>query len=181
MRWPTIPSAWVWLRVSPQPDGNVTGLSLQAPDLHSKRIEIIREVVPALRRLAILGNAGYPASVLEMDEVQRTASKLGVGSVRLEVRRVEDIVPAFNGLKNRADAIYVVTDFLVSTHRVRINTLALGEQLATMHSVREYIDGGGLMSYGPNYQDLFRRAGDLVDKIFRGTDRRDPDRAADQI
>ena len=151
-----------------RPGGNVTGLSLQAPDLSGKRIEIIREVVPDLRRLAILGNAGYPASVLEMDEVQGTAKTLGVEGVRLEIRRVEDIVPVFNGLRNRADAVYVVTDSLVSTHRVRINTLALGERLPTMHSVREYIDGGGLMSYGPNYQDLFRRAGDMVDKIFRG-------------
>lgn len=152
-----------------RPGGNVTGLSLQAPDLSGKRIELLREVNPGLRRLAILANAGYPASVLEMNEVQETAAKLGVDAVRLEIRRTEDIGLVFDGLKSRADALYVVTDSLVSTNRIRINTLALGERLPTMHSVKEYIEGGGLMSYGPNYQDLFRRAGDLVDKILRGS------------
>jgi putative ABC transport system substrate-binding protein len=151
-----------------RPGGNVTGLSLQAPDLSGKRIEILREVVPGLARLGVLGNAAYAASVLEMNEVQDAARGLGLQSVRLEVKGLEDIATAFNGLKSRIDAIYVVTDSLVSTHHTRINSLAVNERLPTMHSVREYVDGGGLLSYGANYQELFRRAADLVDKIFRG-------------
>src|SRR4051812_46320180 len=151
-----------------RPGGNVTGLSLQAPDLSGKRIEILREVVPGLARLGVLGNAAYAASVLEMNEVQDAARGLGLQSVRLEVKGLEDIARVFDGLKSRIDAIYVVTDSLVSTHHTRINSLALSEQLPTMHSVREYVDGGGLLSYGANYQELFRRAADLVDKIFRG-------------
>jgi putative tryptophan/tyrosine transport system substrate-binding protein len=151
-----------------RPGGNATGLSLQAPDLSSKRLELLREVLPGFRRLAILANVGYPASVLEMGEVQATARKLGLDVVTLEIRRVDDIAPAFEGLSARVDALYVVTDSLVSTNRIRINTLAMGARLPTMHSVKEYIEGGGLMSYGPSYQDLFRRGADYVDKILRG-------------
>ena len=151
-----------------RPEGNATGLSLQAPDLSGKRLELLREVVPGMRRLAILGNVDYAASVVEMNEVRSVAATLGLDTIRLDIRRTGDIVPVFDDLKARADAVYVVTDSLVSTNRIRINTLAVGERLATMHSVREYIEGGGLMSYGPNYQDLFRRAADYVDKILRG-------------
>jgi putative tryptophan/tyrosine transport system substrate-binding protein len=151
-----------------RPAGNVTGLSLQAPDLAGKRLGLLREALPGLRRLAIFANVSYPASVLEMNEVEATARKLGLEVSKLEVRRVEDITPAFDGLRARVDALYVVTDSLVSTNRIRINTLALSERLPTMHSVREYIEGGGLMSYGPDYQDLFRRAAEFVDKILRG-------------
>jgi putative ABC transport system substrate-binding protein len=152
-----------------RPGGNVTGLSLQAPDLSGKRLELLREVLPGIRSLAILANVGYAASVLEMDEVQAVAVKLGLDVVRLEIRHARDIAPAFQGRRARADALYVVTDSLVSTNRIRINTLAGGERLLTMHSVREYIEGGGLMSYGPSYQELFRRAADFVDRILRGT------------
>ena len=142
---------------------------MQAPDLAGKRLGLLREVLPGLRRLAILANVSYRASVLEMNEVEATARKLGLEVAKLEVRRVEDISPALEGLRVRADALYVVTNSLVSTNRIGINTLALSERLLTMHSVREYIEGGGLMSYGPDYQDLFRRAAEFVDKILRGT------------
>jgi len=151
-----------------RPGGNVTGLSLQTPDLAGKRLELLREVVPGLSRLAILANVGYPASVLEMGEVQATARKLRLDVATVEIRRAEDIAPAFEALKSRAEALYVVTDALVSTNRVRINSLALAARLPTMHSVREYVAAGGLMSYGANYPDLFRRAADFVDKILRG-------------
>jgi ABC-type uncharacterized transport system substrate-binding protein len=151
-----------------RPEGNATGLSLQAPDLSGKGLELLREVVPNMRRLGILGNIDYAASVLEMKEVQDVDARLGLDVVRLEIRKAADITPVFNNLEARADAIYVVTDSLISTHRIRINVLAVGERLPTMHSVREYIEGGGLMSYGPSYHDLFRRAADYVDKILRG-------------
>jgi len=151
-----------------RPGGNVTGLSSQTTDLAGKRVELLREVVPGLRGLAIMANVGYPAAVLEMGEVQATARTLGLEVTTLEIRRAEDIAPAFDALKGRADALYVVTDPLVGNNRTRINTLALGARLPTMHGVREYVEAGGLISYGANYPDLFRRAADFVDKILRG-------------
>jgi len=151
-----------------RPGGNVTGLSSQFTDLAGKRLELLREMVPSLRRLAIMANAGYPAAVLEMAEVQATTRTLGLDVVTLELRRAEDIAPAFEALKGRAEALYVCAESLVTTNSVLINTLALAARLPTMHSIREYVEAGGLMSYGPNFPDLWRRAGDLVDKILRG-------------
>jgi putative ABC transport system substrate-binding protein len=151
-----------------RPGGNVTGLSNQAPDLAGKRLELLREVLPSLRQLAIMANVGYPAAVLEMREVEATARTLGLVVDTLEIRHPEDIAPAFKALKSGAQALYVCTDSLVSANHARINTLALGAGLPTIHAARESLEGGGLLSYGPNYPALFRRAGDFVDKILRG-------------
>jgi putative ABC transport system substrate-binding protein len=151
-----------------RPGGNVTGLSLQQTDAGGKRLELLREVVPGLRRLAIMGNVGYRGSVLEMSEVQETAHTLGLEVIRSEIRRAEDIAAAVEALKGLADALYVVGDSLVDANRIRINTLALSARLPTMHIAKEFVEAGGLMSYGPNVADLFRRAGDYVDKILRG-------------
>jgi len=118
--------------------------------------------------LAILGNVGGPAVVLDMREVQTTARTLGLEVITLEIRRGEDIVPAFEALNGRAEALYVVFDPLVNTHRIRINTLAMAARLPTMHGSREWVEAGALMSYGANNPDLFRRAADFVDKILRG-------------
>ncbi len=152
-----------------RPGGNVTGLSLQSTDLSGKRLELLREVVPSLRRLAIMANASYPAAVLEVGEVQAAARSLGLEVAIPEIRRAEDIGPAFEALRGRAEALYVVPDPLALTNRIRINTLAVGARLAAISFVREYVEAGGLMSYGPNYSDLFRSAADYVDKILRGT------------
>jgi putative ABC transport system substrate-binding protein len=149
----------------PRPGGNVTGLSNQSADLAGKRVEHLREVVPGLRRLAVLANVSNPVSGVEMGQVQA----LGLDVVTLEIRRGEDIAPAFETLKGRAQALYVAGDPLMITNRVRINTLALGARLPTTYNQREFVEAGGLMSYGPNFPDLFRRAGDYVDKILRGT------------
>ena len=151
-----------------RPGGNVTGLSLQFTDLVGKRIELLREVVPGLRRLAIMANIGYPASVLEMGEVQTIAKTLGLEVATSEIRRSEDIVPSFEAVKGRAEALYVCGDALVTTNRIRINILAMSARLPTMHGLREYVEAGGLMSYGANFADLYRRSGDYVDKILRG-------------
>ena len=126
------------------------------------------EILPSLRTLAILANTGSPNSVLEMREAQATARTLGLDVVTSEVRRAEDIAPAFEALKGRADALYVSAAPLLTNNRIRINTLALGVRLPTMHTFREYVEAGGLISYGPNFQDLFRRAAEYVDKILRG-------------
>jgi ABC-type uncharacterized transport system substrate-binding protein len=151
-----------------RPGGNVTGLSTQGTEVAGKRLALLREVVPGLRRLAIMANVGYPSGVQEMGEVESAARMLGLDPVALEIRRAEDIAPAFESLKDRADALYVVGDALVITHRVRINTLTLIARLPTIYFVREYVEAGGLMSYGPNVPDLFRRAANMVDKILRG-------------
>ena len=151
-----------------RPGGNVTGLSNQISDAGGKKIELLREVVPGLRRLAILANVGNPASVLDMGEAEATARTLGLDVTTSEIRRAEDISPAFDALRGRADALYVCVDPLVNTHRIRVNTLALAARLPTMHGLREYVEAGGLMSYGPNLPDLLRRAADYVDKILRG-------------
>ena len=151
-----------------RPGGNVTGLSNQSADLPGKRLELLREVVPGLRRVAIMANISNPSNVLEMSEGQAAARTLGLDVVKLEIRRAEDIVPALDSLKGDAEALYVVTDALVNTNRVRINTLALGARLPTMFGEKGYVESGGLMSYGPNFPDLYRRAADYVHKILRG-------------
>jgi ABC-type uncharacterized transport system substrate-binding protein len=153
-----------------QPGGNVTGLTNQGSDTAAKRLELLREVVPNLRRLAIMGNVSNPINLLEMDEVQVAARTLGLEVAALEIRRGEDIAPALDeALKGRAEALWVATDPLLNTNRTRINILAVGARLPTMHGVREYVEGGGLMSYGASIPDQYRRAADYVDKILRGT------------
>jgi len=151
-----------------RPGGNVTGLSVQGDELAGKRIEILREVVPSLRRVAILANVGNPFSVVELGEVQAAARTLNLEFDTLEIRRAEDITHAFEAIKGRAEALYVCPDGLVDANKIRINTLALGARLPTMHGYREYVEAAGLMSYGANLPDLYRRSADYVDKILRG-------------
>jgi putative ABC transport system substrate-binding protein len=151
-----------------RPGGNITGLSLQGPDLASKRLELLREIVPGRRRLAIMVNVGYVAAKQELAQVQAAAAALGFDSVVLEIRQAQDIAPAFDGLNDRADALYVVTEALVSSNAARINTLALGERMPTIFGTREGIQAGGLVCYGPNLSALFRRAAEFADKILRG-------------
>ena len=151
-----------------RPGGNVTGLANQISDTGGKKLELLREAVPGLRRLAIMANVGNPASVLDMDEAKATARALGLEVTTSEIRRAEDISPAFEALKGRADALYVCVDPLVNTNRTRINILAVGARLPTMHGLREYVEAVGLMSYAPNLPDLLRRAAAYVDKILRG-------------
>jgi putative ABC transport system substrate-binding protein len=152
-----------------RPGGNVTGLSNQMLDLEGKQLELLREVVPNLRRLAIIGNVDNPANVIVIGEVQAAARMLGLEVVTLEIRRAEDIALAFEALvEGRAQALYVSPDALVITNRARIHTLAMAMRLPTMYGSRDYVEAGGLMSYGPNYPNLFRRAAEYVDKILRG-------------
>jgi putative ABC transport system substrate-binding protein len=151
-----------------RPGGNVTGLSIQQTDLAAKKLEILREIVSHLRSLLILANVGSPASLLEMEEVQTAARTLGLEVVPLEIRRAADIAPAFEALKSRGDALYVCGDALITNNRTRITTLALIARIPTMYPSREHVDAGGLMSYGPNFPNLHRRAAEYVDKILRG-------------
>jgi len=151
-----------------RPGGNITGISLQATDLAGKRLGLLREVFPGLRRLAILADVGYPAAVLEMREAQTAARTLGLEVVTLEIRRAEDIAVVFEAHKGDIDALYVGGGPLMTANQNRINTLALVARLPTMAIIRENVEAGALMSYGPHFPDLFRRAAGFVDKVLRG-------------
>ena len=151
-----------------RPGGNVTGLSGMVADLASKRLELLREVVPSLRRLAVLANIGNPAVILELREVQSVAGALGLEVVTSEIRQSKDIAAAFKVLKSSVDALYVCTEPVVFTNVIPINILAAAARVPTMHARREYVEAGGLISYGTNVPDMFRRAAEYVDKILRG-------------
>jgi putative ABC transport system substrate-binding protein len=151
-----------------RPGGNVTGLSLTSPDLAGKRLELLREAVAGLRRLAVMANGDYPPAVRELEEVEAAARPLGIETIPLKIRQAADIAPAFEALQGRADALYVIGESLTAANQVRISTFALAARLPSMHLNRERIETGGLMSYGPNFPGMYRRAADLVDKILRG-------------
>jgi putative tryptophan/tyrosine transport system substrate-binding protein len=153
-----------------RPGGNVTGLSLVQPETAGKRLELLHEIVPDLRRVAIIGNVENAGALAELNVTEEAARKLNLDSVRLEIRRGEDISVAIESLNGRAEALYVCADPIVNTNRVRINTMALAERLPVMHSFRDNVEAaGGLISYGPDILGMYRRAADLVDKILRGT------------
>src|SRR5262249_31976106 len=151
-----------------RPGGNVTGLSSQTTELAAKKIEVLRQLLPNLRRLAIISDASYPASVREVAEVRAAARKFDIDVQSLKISRAQDIIPAFGALKDGAEALYVCPSAIINANIVRINTLALGARLPTIYAVRDYVKAGGLMSYGASVPDLFRRAGDVVDKILKG-------------
>ena len=153
-----------------RPGGNVTGLSTQAPDFAGKKVELLREVIPTLRHLAVLvdfsNDDRLNSSVT--DEVRAAARTLGIEVVPMEIRRFADIAPAFEALKGRAEAIFVTGSPLIITNRAGFHTLAMGARLPAIYNARSYVEAGGLMSYGPNQPAMYRRAADYVDKILRG-------------
>jgi putative ABC transport system substrate-binding protein len=151
-----------------RPGGNATGLSMQSPDIAGKRLALLREVAPNLRRVAFMGNLDNAFVSAEWREVQTAAEALALEAGLSQIRGAQDIVPAFTALEQGAEAVYLASEGLVDNNRLRINILALGARLPTMWSQQELVEAGGLMSYGPNFSDQFRRAGDLVDKILRG-------------
>ena len=151
------------------PGGNVTGLSNQSNGLIAKRLDLLREVVPGLQRLAILANAGNPATAAEMGSVQSAARALGLEVAAPQVRQSEDIASAFEAFKGRDQALYLCTDQLIFINRARVNALAVSAKLPTMYGFRPYVEAGGLMSYSASLPDLFRSAAEYVDKILRGT------------
>jgi putative ABC transport system substrate-binding protein len=152
-----------------RPGANITGLSMQQTDAAGKRLELLRELVPDLRRLAIMANTTSPLGALETREIQAAARPLGIESIVSDVRQSAEVAKALDAIKGRVDALYVVIDPVLTTNRVRIVTLAIANRLPTMALSREYVESGGLVSYGPNVAEMYRRAADLVDKILRGT------------
>jgi putative ABC transport system substrate-binding protein len=151
-----------------RPEGNITGLSNQSAEIAGKRVALLGEIVPNLRRLAILANTSSPIGVMETSETQLAAQAVGVDPVALAIRRAEEIAPAIEGIKGRADALYIASEALMNTNRFRINSLALDARLPTMHGEKGYVEAGGLMSYGASFTDMYRRAAEYVDKILRG-------------
>ena len=151
-----------------RPGGNVTGLSSQSPDVAGKRLELMREIVPGLHRLAVLADTDNPFVKLDVSHLRQAGAGLGVEVATFEMRRGGDIAPAFEALKGRAQALYLPATPVAFVNRIRINTLALAAHVPTMLEVREYVEAGGLMSYGPHWPHMWRRAANLVDKILRG-------------
>jgi putative ABC transport system substrate-binding protein len=152
-----------------RPGGNTTGLATVGDELAGKRLELLREVIPHLRRLAIMGNVTNHFTVVEMTQLREAATKLGLDVVTSEIRQAQDIARAFEELRGRADALYICTDAaIIHSNRIQINNLALGQRLPTMQGAGTYLEGGGLMSYGPSFVNMFRRSADFVDKILRG-------------
>jgi putative ABC transport system substrate-binding protein len=151
------------------PGGNVTGLSLQQTDIAGKRLGLLREVLPRLQRLGIMFDPGYPGAVLEIGNVQNAARSFSLEVVPCEIRQVRNIALVFETLGSQVDALYVVEDALVSANSAQIIDGALAARLPTIFGNPGIVRAGGLMSYGPSFPALFRRAADFVDRILRGT------------
>ena len=151
-----------------RPGGNVTGLSNQLTDAAGKRVGLLHEAVPGLRRLAIMAYVN-PLSTLESAGAEAAAKLLGLEVLTLEIRQAEDIMLGFGAVKNHADALYVTNSAFLVANRLRITTAALAARLPTMFGSRDWLDAGGMMSYGTNFADRYRHSADIVDKILRGT------------
>jgi putative ABC transport system substrate-binding protein len=146
----------------------VTGISVQQAEIGSKRVELLRQIVPGLRNLAILFDANYPPSVREADNVEAATRQFGITLLRRGIHVAADLEPAFDGFKNQADAVYLADAGLIDGNRLRVASLVLDTKLPTTASISETARAGALMAYGPNYPDLFRRAAEVIDKILRG-------------
>jgi putative ABC transport system substrate-binding protein len=149
------------------PGGNITGLSTQTPDAAGKRLELLREIIPSLRRLAVMGDANSPVTKSDVREVEEAARNAAVELIAFEVGQEGDVERIIEAVKGRAQALYVTISPTMFVNRNRINTLALAARLPTMHSAGEYVGTTGLMSYGPNWPHMWRRAADLIDKVLR--------------
>jgi putative ABC transport system substrate-binding protein len=151
-----------------RPGGNVTGLSIQSPELAGKRLELLRELVPGLRRIACIVNVNNLVAVPEVGGVEAAAKTLGLEVDKLEIRRAEDIPLVFAGLNSDVGALYVLADPLTTSNGTQIGALAQAARLPTTYGNEANVRVGGLMSYAPRFSDLWRRAADYVDKILRG-------------
>jgi putative ABC transport system substrate-binding protein len=151
-----------------RPGGNVTGLSVQSSELAQKVVDLLRDFLPKHSRLAMMHHIGNPVTALQTDAVKAAAGRFGLDVAIVEVRRAEDIAPAIEALKGRADALIVPSEPLYNTNRIQINALALRARLPTIFLDRRYVEAGGLMSYGTKWPSMWRRAAELVDKILRG-------------
>jgi putative ABC transport system substrate-binding protein len=151
-----------------RPGGNVTGLSGQAPDTAGKRIEILREMTPRLERLGVLTEPANPYAALDVKEVERAARTFKVDVQIFELGASDRIDATINSLNGRVEALYVLPIVHFYANRIQINDAAIASRLPTMYVIREYVQAGGLVSYGPNWPSMWRRAADLVAKVLSG-------------
>ena len=152
-----------------RPGGNVTGLSFMSPDLGGKRLDLLKAAVPHVSRVAVLFDPAQPSAAPEMRDMEPAARTLGVKLLPLEARRPDDLDAAFRAATTeRAHGLITLRGALVVSYQRRILDLAAKARLATMFAHRDYVEAGGLMSYGPSLPDLFRRAATYVDKILKG-------------
>jgi len=152
-----------------RPGGNITGLATLAPELSGKQLELLKEIVPKLSRVAVFGNLTFPGSAQQLKEVQLAAKALGVKLQYLDVLDPKDIETAFREAgKERADAVLTLTNTILFSHRAQLADLAVKNRLPSMYYRREYVEDGGLMSHATSYTDLNRRAATYVDKILKG-------------
>jgi putative tryptophan/tyrosine transport system substrate-binding protein len=152
-----------------RPGGNVTGLSLMSNDIMAKRLELLKETVPKISRVGDIWNPANPATQRDFKEIEIAARKLGLTIHSAEVRGPNDFNSAFSSLtRARVDALILQTDQLTWIHRQQIAKLTVQNRLPTIFFAREYVDGGGLMSYGASLADLYRRSASYVDKILAG-------------
>lgn len=152
-----------------RPGGNITGLSSQSVDTEAKRLELLRDLIPGLKRIAALSNMGTPNSPPQWKEIETAARSLGIESRLLDVRRPEDLPTAFAAAsREHADALVVGQDGLLQSNRKRIADLAMSHRLPAIFRSMEFVEAGGLIGYGPHYADLYRRTAIYVDKILKG-------------
>ena len=151
------------------PGGNATGLTLISPELGAKRLQLLKEIAPGAARIAVLWNPTDPGKALEFHETDAAARALGIALQSIEVKQDADFDGAFASIAStRPDALITLAEPLTITHRGRIIDFVARSKLPSMFELREFADGGGLIAYGPNLVDLFRRAAIYVDKIFKG-------------
>ena len=152
-----------------RPGGNITGVTSIAPEMEGKRLELLREVVPGISHIAVLWNAASPVQIIQERETRAAAQVLGVKMLSLGVRTREEIEDALAAIdKERPGALLVLADRLFLHHRTRIMDFATQRRLPGVHAYRELVEAGGLMSYGPSYADMHRRAAWYVEKILKG-------------
>jgi putative ABC transport system substrate-binding protein len=152
------------------PGGNMTGQSILVPDLSGKRLELLKEIIPTSSTMAVIWNPTNPAVRLSFQATREAAPLLGMRLVSIEVRTAGDIASAFDIAKEEgAQGLVVLPDLLAGSHRSAIIALAAKARMPALYGNREYVDEGGLLAYGPNYRDVFRRAAIYVDKILKGT------------
>ncbi|QPF93746.1 ABC transporter substrate-binding protein [Bradyrhizobium commune] len=151
-----------------RPGGNVTGLSIQPGELSSKRLELLREVIPGVRRLAALVNVNYAGLKQEVAGIRAASTRMNIDVDLIEIEKADDIGPALSKLAGQTDALYVYSEPLTNANRAQIIAAATAAKIPTIFGFREFVDAGGLISYGPNFVELFSRAAEFTDKILRG-------------
>ena len=152
-----------------RPGGNITGLSALYPELSGKQLELLKETVPRLSRVVVIGELNNPGNSEVLREMELAAKAFGVKLQSLDVRDLKDIETAFRAAsKARANAVIVLAGTIVLVHRAQITTLAIKSRLPAMYPRPEFVEDGGLMTYGPSIADLYRRAATYVDKILKG-------------